>query len=196
MKHLAWGCVLFLAGCGWIPDRTLVYQQAEPVEPMEVPEDLEFTGAEPLYPLPGEGERMEYTGERFTPPRPPQLEVVRRDRQTDSPRPIRPDAGRALLTRDGNNHPIIMLPTEFSLAWEQVDAALAESPLRVRDRNREAGIFFLRVPREKGVPRNEVQLKLSHTVNGIQVAVLTRDGASLAARDVSTELLETLHGKL
>ena len=195
MKHLVWLSVLFLGGCGLIPDRTLVYQQAEPAESMEVPEGMEFTGAEELYPLPGEGERITYTGERFRPPEPPKLEVALRDREAPSPRPVRRDAGQALLTRDGNNHPIIMLPTDFPLAWEQVDAALAASELRVRDRNREAGIFYLRVSRDYGLARNEVQLKLSHTVNGIQVAVLTRDGASLVERNISAELLETLHGK-
>ena len=187
--------VLLLTGCGLIPDRTLVYQEAEPAEPMKIPEDMTFFGHDELYPVPDADRRVERTGESFEPPKPPKLEVARRDDSpADSIRPIRRDAGRAVLTRDGNDYPVIMLPTDFAWAWEHTAAALEASELRINDRNREAGIFRVRVPREHNLPGNEVQLRLSHTVNGIQLAVLSRDGRSLVDRDISAELLETLHG--
>ena len=186
--------LVLLAGCGLFPDRTLVYQEAEPAEPMEIPSDMAFVGGDELYPVPDPERRLERTGKRFEPPRPPQLEVARRENGTlDSVRPIRRDAGRAVLTRDGNDYPVIMLPTDFAWAWEHTAAALEASELSVRDRNREAGIFNVRVPREHNIPGNEVQLRLSHTVNGIQLAILSRDGRSLVDRDISAEVLQTLH---
>ena len=68
---------------------------------------------------------------------------MRRTRTTPAPKG---ESIRALLARDGNGYPIIMMTTRYAWAWEYVNDALKETDLRVSDRDREVGIFYLRVP--------------------------------------------------
>lgn len=200
MKLFAlYALVLLIAGCGLIPDRTLVYQEAEPAPRMSVPDDMSFVGSEDLFPVADDDQRVSYTGERFEVPEPPRLEVLGRAGDgpdangTGGPDPTNI---RVVLARDGNGYPIIMLATQFPWAWEHVGQALGQTDFRIDDRNRESGIFYIRVPSRYGLSERDAQLKLSHTVNGIQVAVLNRRGTSLVEREPGEAILQRLYEHL
>ena len=49
---VAGAAALTLAGCGLIPDNSLRYREAQVLEPMTVPGDMVFIGADPLYAVP------------------------------------------------------------------------------------------------------------------------------------------------
>ena len=101
-----------------------------------------------------------------------------------------------MLAKDGSGYPIIMMPTSFAWAWEKVSEALTQTDLRVTDRNRDQGVFFLTVPERYQLQPPQARLKLSHTTNGIQVAVLNEEGTALAGKTSGLAILESIHGEL
>ena len=89
-----------------------------------------------------------------------------------------------------------MIYTAFPWAWEYVGQSLAETDLRIEDRSRDAGIFFVRVPKQYGLDEKEAQIKLSHTVNGVQVAVLNSRGTALVEAGPGKAILQRLYDSL
>lgn len=199
---IAGAVALGLAGCGLIPDNSLRYREAKVLEPMTVPGDMVFIGAEPLYAVPQMERRLQGKGEgedKFKAPRPPQLVAApgdAEDDQADTPVTAPADTGRPVLAKDGSGYPIIMMPTSFAWAWEKVTEALTQTDLRVTDRNRDQGVFFLTAPERYQLQPPQARLKLSHTTNGIQVAVLNEEGTALAERASGLAILESIHGEL
>mgnify|MGYP003571102279 FL=1 len=199
---VAGAAALSLAGCGLIPDNSLRYREAQVLEPMTVPGDMVFIGAEPLYAVPqGErGRRGKGEGEeKLKAPRPPQLVAApgeAEDDQEDTPVAAPADTGQPVLAKDGSGYPIIMMPTSFAWAWEKVTEALTQTDLRVTDRNRDQGVFFLTVPERYQLQPPQARLKLSHTTNGIQVAVLNEEGTALAEKASGLAILESINGEL
>tara|TARA_A100001391_G_scaffold204662_1_gene201174 strand:+ start:424 stop:1035 length:612 start_codon:yes stop_codon:yes gene_type:complete len=192
---------LALAGCGLLPDSSLHYRDAEVIEPMTVPDGMVFIGEAPLYAVPRIDQRIVGVREGedgFKAPRPPQLVAVAGDNQDDDAAPTPPPGqqGQAVLGKDGSGYPIIMMPTSFAWAWEKVTQALTQTDLRVTDRNRDQGVFFLTTPERYQLQPPQAQLKLSHTTNGIQVAVLNGEGTALAGKDSSLAILESVHREL
>ncbi|MBZ2189912.1 outer membrane protein assembly factor BamC [Alcanivorax sp. JB21] len=188
--------VVLSSGCSWIPDRTLVYQEAETSPRMDVPEGMFFSGFQDGYPIPDVDQRVTPSSERFRPPPPPQLAILgQQDSAEAAAASVDPGRLSAIMGRDGNGYPIIMLSTQFVWAWEYVGQALARTDLTIEDRNRESGIYYVRVPRSYGLEERQAQLKLSHTVNGIQVAVLDRRGTALVAREPGQAILERLNNE-
>ena len=129
------------SGCSWLPDSSLNYRNAQVLEPIQVPEDGVFIGEQPLYSVPRQEERLVGRGEdekRFTVPKPPQLVVLGSADDEESQQPAPKDASsKAILARDGNGYPIIMMSTRFAWAWEYVGEALANTDLKISDRDRE-----------------------------------------------------------
>ena len=73
---VAGAVALSVAGCGLIPDNSLRYREAQVLEPITVPGDMVFIGADPLYAVPQMERRLQGKGEgedKFEAPRPPQL---------------------------------------------------------------------------------------------------------------------------
>lgn len=187
---------LLASGCSWMPDRTLVYQESETAPRMDVPEGMYFSGFQDSYTIPQVEDRVSYTGERFRAPTPPQMAILGTlDELTNEPAP---DPGRlsAIMGRDGNGYPILMLNTQFVWAWEYVGQALGSTDLSIDDRDRESGTYFVRVPSSYGLGTRQAQLKLSHTVNGIQVAVLNQRGTALVEQAPGQAILERLYNAL
>ncbi|MFN3713260.1 MAG: hypothetical protein ACK4SX_06355 [Alcanivoracaceae bacterium] len=198
MRLLLWLSLTLMVGCSWLPDRTLDYRKTEPVARMTVPEGMVLMGEEDLFVVPNPEQRLHHEPKaRFQLPQPPRIEVVS---TVVEPAPGTTAPGvqntRIVLTRDGNNYPIIMIYTAFPWAWEYVGQSLARTDLRIDDRSREAGVFFVRVPKRYGLGDNEAQIKLSHTVNGIQVAVLNRRGTALVEPDPGLMILQRLYDSL
>ena len=187
------------SGCSWLPDSSLNYRDAQVLEPIQVPEDGVFIGEQPLYSVPRQEERLVGRGEdekRFEVPRPPQL-VVLGDDEEESQQPAPKDASsKAILARDGNGYPIIMMSTRFAWAWEYVGDALENTDLKISDRDREVGIYYLKVPEDYTLDARTAQLKLSHTTNGIQVAVLNEEGTALVEKTPGQAILERIFEEL
>lgn len=188
------------SGCSWLPDSSLNYRDAQVLEPMEVPEDGVFIGEQPLYSVPRQEERLVGRGEdekRFAVPRPPQLVVLGSTDDDEAQQPAPKDASsKAILARDGNGYPIIMMSTRFAWAWEYVGEALGKTDLKISDRDREVGIYYLRVPERYTLGAKSAQLKLSHTTNGIQVAVLNEEGTALVEKTPGQAILERIFDEL
>ncbi|WP_245932457.1 outer membrane protein assembly factor BamC [Isoalcanivorax indicus] len=196
----AWLLVLgssLVTGCSWLPDRTLVYRDAETAERMEVPEGMHFVGFQDSYPIPDAEDRVAPSGERFRAPSPPQLAILGRlGEDADAAQSEDPGRLTAIMGRDGNGYPILMLSTQFVWAWEYVGQALGRTDLNIEDRNRESGIYYIRVPSSYGLSERQAQIKLSHTVNGIQVAVLNQRGTTLVQQAPGQAILERLYNEL
>lgn len=188
------------SGCSWLPDSSLNYRDAQMLEPMQVPEDGVFIGEQPLYSVPRQEERLVGRGEdekRFEVPKPPQLVVLGGADEDESQQPAPKDASsKAILARDGNGYPIIMMSTRFAWAWEYVGDALGNTDLKISDRDREVGIYYLKVPERYTLDAKTAQLKLSHTTNGIQVAVLNEEGTALVEKTPGQAILERIFEEL
>lgn len=201
MKKTALAIALLAAGCSWLPDHSLDYRQAPLLEPMAAPEGGAFIGEKALYPVPDQDKRLvgKQEGERsFKAPRPPQLVVLgNAPDEDDTADPAPKDQGvDALLGKDGNGYPIIMLSTRYPWAWEYIGDALAETDLKISDRDREVGIYFLQVPERYQLEEQDAQIKLSHTSNGIQVAVLNKKGTALVEEAPGQAMLERIYQEL
>lgn len=189
--------VLALSACAWLPDHSMDYRKAEVTPRLQVPEGMTMSESEDLYRVPEPERRAVWKkGERFEPPVPPAKEPVESE-QVVLAEPV-PDVSntRIVLTRDGNDYPIIMMYTAFAWAWEYVGQSLAATDLRIEDRSREAGIFFVRVPRAYGLGERDAQIKLSHTVNGVQIAVLNSKGSALVEPKAGQAILQRLYDNL
>lgn len=188
------------SGCSWLPDNSLNYRNAQVLEPIRVPQGGVFIGEQPLYSVPRQKDRLVGSREdetRFEVPKPPQLVVLGSDDESEPPQPAPKDASsRAILARDGNGYPIIMMATRFAWAWEYVGDALANTDLEISDRDREVGIYYLKVPERYTLEGDTAQLKLSHTTNGIQVAVLNEEGTALVEKIPGQAILERIYDEL
>ena len=189
--------VLALTGCSLLPDHTLDYRKAEVLPRMVVPEGMSVDSSEDLFRVPEPDRRVRYREkDRFEVPTPPETTVA----VEPGPAPGEPVPDvrntRIVMTRDGNDYPIIMIYTAFPWAWEYVGQSLAETDLRVEDRSRDAGIFFVRVPKQYGLGEKEAQIKLSHTVNGVQVTVLNSRGTALVEASAGKAILQRLYDSL
>lgn len=187
------------AGCSWLPDNSLGYRDAQVKEPITVPEGGVFIGAQPLYSVSRQEDRLvgAQPGEdKFVPPRPPQLVVLEASQDEDNEPAPQGESARALLARDGNGYPIIMMSTRYAWAWQYLSDALENTDLKVSDRDRDVGIFYLKVPERYALAESEAQLKLSHTTNGIQVAVLNEKGTTLVEKTPGAAILERIYEEL
>lgn len=190
--------LLLLAGCSWLPDHRLDYRQAEPLAPVSLPEGMTLVGEQPLYVVPEAERRLAYSeGDEFEVPRPPDLEVTRREQEEGAPDgQSDPTNTRVVLARDGSGYPMIMMHTSYAWAWEYVGQALAGTDLTVDDRDRQSGIFYLNVPAHYGLEDKVAQLKLSQTANGVQITVLRSKEGVLAAKGPGQDMLQALYEQL
>jgi len=201
MKPLVVGvtaAALMLGGCALFPDRTLKYQEAETIKEMDVPSDMSFMGFDDKYAVRNEDERLKRTvkrKDRFQVPEPPRLVALEEVALEQSKGP-EPTNMSALLGRDGNGYPILMMNTDFTWAWEYVERAINKSTFTLEDVNRSIGVFYVKLPKRYEIKDKRIQFKLSHTVNGIQVAALNRRGTTLLEKDISQQLLEALREQL
>ena len=188
------------SGCGFLPNHHLDYRKAESIAPMNVPDGMVFLGEQALYPVPEGKPKPEYeSAKKDSIPEPPQL--VRQDMADNDDVPL-PAEGvdvtntRVVMARDGNGYPIIMMHTPFSWAWEYVSQALSATDLKIDDRDRDSGTFYIKAPKKYEIDGREVQIKLSHTANGIQIAVLNRKGTSLLDKASGQKVIQRLYDEL
>lgn len=194
----ATAAALLLGGCALFPDRTLKYQEAETIEQMQVPEGMSFVGFDDKYVVRNDEDRLKRTvkrKDRFEVPEPPRLVEVE---QVDLEQEAGPEPTNfsALMGRDGNGYPILMLNTDFAWAWEYVERAIQKSDFKLEDVDRSIGAFYVSVPKSYEIKEKRIQFKLSHTVNGIQVAALEPRGTTMLEKEVGQQLLQALRAEL
>ncbi|MDX1693684.1 MAG: outer membrane protein assembly factor BamC [Ketobacteraceae bacterium] len=100
-----------------------------------------------------------------------------------------------LLTRDGNDFPVLVMQQDFNRSWIAVAEALEKSGLTIDDRNRSLGIFYLRYGKNEAGEPQQYQLKLNRAENGIQVAVQISDD-EVAPKAVSDQILQSVKENL
>ena len=193
---------LLTAGCGLLPDHRLDYRKAEIAEPMSLPDGMTVASAPALYTVPEPDRRAPYQeDEDLVVPEPPALPVLDQLNAVDGEdEPAEavddPTNTRVVLARDGSGYPMIMMYTSYAWAWEYVGQALAETDLQIDDRDRESGLYFLQVPKGYGLEDKEARLKLSQTVNGVQLTVLDRKESALVDRGPGQDILQTIYNSL
>lgn len=194
----ATAAALLLSGCALFPDRTLKYQEAETIDAMEIPENMTFMGFDDKHAVRNEDERLKRTvkrKDRFQVPEPPRV-IALEEVEIEQGKTPEPTNMSALLGRDGNGYPILMMNTNFTWAWEYVERAIDKSAFSLEDVNRSIGVFYVKLPKRYDIKDKRIQFKLSNTVNGIQVAALNRRGTTLLEKEISQQLLEALREQL
>lgn len=198
---LAAVAVVTLVGCSWLPNHRLDYQQATVGEPLKLPADLTMVDSQPAYALPDKGALLapEKRG-KFAVEMPAQLPSItaQQEAQQDEGAGPAPDVSqvRSVMTNDGNGYPMIMIHARFAWAWEYVDEALKKSSIDVTDKDREAGLYYIRLPKSSGLDERDVELKLSHTTNGVQVVAMNKKGTALLDKEHGRLLLARLYAEL
>lgn len=192
--------VALISGCSWLPNSSLNYRDAAVTDPIQVPDGGVFIGEQALYEVPRQEDRLigkQPDEDKYVPPKPPELVVLGNEPEEadDAPAP-EGESAKAILARDGNGYPILMMSTRYAWAWEYIGDALKETDLKVSDRDREIGVYYLKVPSRYELGAREAQLKLSHTTNGIQVAVLNEKGTALVEKTPGLAILERIYEEL
>ncbi|MDF1780272.1 MAG: outer membrane protein assembly factor BamC [Alcanivoracaceae bacterium] len=194
------GISLGASACSWLPNHFLDYRKAESIEPMTVPDGMVFIGEQPLYSVPDGQPAPVYEKEKKdTIPKPPRLIVANAIPDEEEPRPENepdPSSTRVVMARDGNGYPIIMMHTPFNWAWEYVGQAIAATDLKIDDRDRDSGTFYIKTPKKYEVDGREAQVKLSYTANGIQITVLDRKGAALLEKGAGQQIIQRIYDEL
>lgn len=100
----------------------------------------------------------------------------------------------ATLTRDGNGYPVLELAGDFARNWLAVGEALAKTSLKVTDRDRSLGIYYIQQP---GNEEEDAvwQLKLNRAATNVLVAVQIDDD-ELAPVGASEEILDQVIAEL
>lgn len=202
LNLLVTALALSASGCSLFPDHRLDYRKAEVTTPMALPPGMAMTDAPALFPVPDPERRAPYQEDEVMqvpePPALPVLDQLDADPQAESvPAPgDDPTNTRVVLARDGSGYPMIMMYTSYAWAWEYVGQALTETDLRIDDRDRESGLYYLTVPKGYGLDEKVARLKLSQTVNGVQITVLDRKASALVDRGPGQDILQTLYNSL
>ncbi|HEX5277344.1 MAG TPA: outer membrane protein assembly factor BamC [Fluviicoccus sp.] len=184
---------LSLSGCGILPDHSLDYRQAANLKPLVLPEGKTAAGIQPLYVIPelppakreltlteGEGRKT-----KFAIPAPAPLAEMNT--------PVAPvSTGAAAKPRvviDGNGTPVLQAEGNEDQVWDHLGRALENSKIRVDDRNRSLGIYFIKLPAEGKAP--ELQLKMTRTA-GTTVLFLQINEETVADADTAKQLFARL----
>ncbi|WP_163832993.1 outer membrane protein assembly factor BamC [Spartinivicinus ruber] len=126
---------------------------------------------------------------------------------------------RAFIEQDGNGNPILLIKTGFGLAWTSVADALKAANVKVTDKNRTAGLFYIALDAEhQPVPEKEegffsgilgddegkgaaaeeqesYQIRLTLFNDEVQISV-ERNINAVAPVDVSKQLLQLIKENL
>ncbi len=110
----------------------------------------------------------------------------------------------ASLDRDGNGNPVLRLSLGYPEAWEKVDQALRTAEIKLNDRNRTAGLFYLPVDADQqplieraesqwgGVFAADEQSQNTDTQYQIRVSALGSEVQVSVEQDINTVAPEAL----
>ncbi|PCJ46081.1 MAG: hypothetical protein COA99_03500 [Moraxellaceae bacterium] len=100
-----------------------------------------------------------------------------------------------LMTRDGNDYPVLMMQMDFNRAWIDVGLAIKKAELTQTDLNLSLGIYYIAVEVEDEEEPQIYEVKLISANNGVQVAVQIDDD-TVAPVEISDKLLAAISAKL
>lgn len=202
LRYVSIGLMLTaVAGCSLFPNYRLTYQQAELGEPLALPDGLTINADYQLYTLPDDGALLadDQKGKLNLKP-PEQLDSIFEQQRLleenqSEPMPVVKQVN-SVMSNDGNGYPMIMIDTRFAWAWEYIDQALEASRIKVGDRDRAAGVYYIKLPKNIDSKQTAAEIKLSHTTNGVQVVALNKKGKELLNKEQSRLLLARIYAEL
>lgn len=193
--------VLALSACSLLPNHRLDYQKAGVGEPLKLPAGMIMVDNQPAYALPDKGALLaaDKHGD-FAVQMPAQLPAISAQQaaQTEGVNEPAPDVSkvRSVMANDGNGYPMIMIHAHYAWAWEYVGDALKKSGVEVTDKDREAGLYYIRLEKSRDLDERDAEIKLSHTTNGIQVVAMNKKGTALLDKSLGRVLLARLYAEL
>ena len=93
---------------------------------------------------------------------------------TDEAQKVTNQRPHLALIYDGNQHPLILIETRFTQAWELIHAALHKQNNIPTDLNRNLGIYYLTLTDPITQKLQSYQLKLAHAEQGIHISLQIR----------------------
>lgn len=100
-----------------------------------------------------------------------------------------------VMTWDGNGYPVLVINQDFNRAWQDVGQALQKAGIDVEDLDRSLGIYYLKKKDPDDDEEQPLQLRITRSESGIQVAV-QYDDDTLAPKDTSAGILNRLREAL
>jgi len=187
--------VCVLSGCSLLPDRSLDYQQASLLAPLQLPTGQEVRAIRPLYVIPdlpvsdtpqtvvvaGKGR-----SKHFVAPMPKPLVIAANTTSTVSPSTV---IVKPQVVVDGNGHPVMHSTGDLLQVWDNINKALTTARISIVDRNQSLGLYFIDLV-EDG-KKVTYQLKLTRTSND-NVISLQKDDDTLAESALSQRTLANL----
>lgn len=163
-------------------DRQVDYKKgAVQTPPLEVPPDLTVPESEQRYTIPGtDGEKVASYSEYAKQPT---------EQPCIAPVAAAPEPALTAELQEANGVKTILLPEPFDRSWRKVGLALEQAGIKVADKDRANGIYFIPAPGKSDKKRPDYQVTV-HETNGVsEVAANDGDGES---NEETLRLIETL----
>lgn len=190
-----------LAACSLLPNHRLDYQSVKTAQPVKLPADMKMINSQQAYTLPDNGPLLsaDKSG-ALEIGMPPQLASISQQQDGKSEAKVgpAPDVSQvhSVMSVDGNGYPMIMIHAPFAWAWEYVGTALKASGVKVNDRDRAAGLYYVKLNNAAAAKQDAARIKLSHTTNGIQVVAMSDKGTALLDKPSGHLLLARIYAEL
>lgn len=190
LRNIALGLIAtsMLLACS--TDRQVDYKKgAVQTPPLEVPPDLTVPESEQRYTIPGtDGEKVaSYSEYAKQPAEQPCVAPASAPVAATS----EPELTAELKETDGVK--TILLPEPFDRSWRKVGLALEQAGVKVTDKDRANGIYFIPAPGKSDKKRPDYQVTV-HETNGVtEVAANDGDGES---NEETLRLIEVLFKNL
>ncbi len=190
-----------LSGCSLFDDHAEDYLQAEQVDDIVLPADMQKVAIKERLVVPVAAQ-PENLSEEYEAPRPEPLNVTRMKKdQSEEDKQSWASQVNARLVTDGNGSPILRLDVEFPQAWSQVGMALRAKKISIEDLDRSVGTYYVIL---KDAPEKEssegwfsddkkplYEVKVNRARSGVYVA-LHQDADNLADNEYARGFLESL----
>lgn len=193
---MRWGVLLAvttLSACSWLGgekgvfrDRSLDYRhQTLDAQPLNYPQGQKVRPARELYPAPAASGTL---AEKFEVPRPKPLQLDGEGKPESSVTDASAPVATPVLASDGNGYPVLRFSDDFNLVWDRLSAVLGKAGVKVDDRDRSVGLYFIQLPDDKG-KLAPYQLKLSRGVSGPMLS-LQQNEETVAPQGLAEALLD------
>lgn len=193
--------VVGLAACSLLPNHRLDYQSAKVTPPLKLPGDMKMINSQQAYSLPDSGPLLAADKHgKLDIGMPPQLASIsqRQGSKGETEAGPAPDVSQvqSVMSVDGNGYPMIMIHAPFAWSWEYVGTALQDSGVKVDDRDRAAGLYYVQLNKSDHDQQGTARIKLSNTTNGVQVVAMSNKGSALLDKASGRLLLARIYAEL
>lgn len=187
LRNIALGliAVSMLLGCN--SDRRQVDYKKGAVQtpPLEVPPDLTVPESEQRYTIPGtDGEKIaSYSEYAKQPTEQPCVAPA------SAPVAAAPEPAMTAELQEANGVKTILLPEPFDRSWRKVGLALEQAGIKVTDKDRANGIYFIPAPGKSDKKRPDYQVTVQEVGSNSKVAANDGGGEN---NEETLRLIETL----